>query len=182
MPVESCIGGLGSSKSSWDPKTVDYSPRKRPKMPEIRSFDDASRVVYRGSWNIEILPGPKTVDYSPRKRPVMTEITSLDDPARNVYRGSRSIEILPGPENRGLTIAHENGQKCPKSLVLTMPLESCTGGHGASKSSRDPKTIDYSPRKRPEMPEIMSFDDASRVVYWGSRDIEILPGPNNRGL
>ena len=63
-----------------------------------------------------------------------------------------------------------------------MPLESCTGGHGASKSSRDPKTVDYSPRKRPEMLEITSFDDAARVVYRGSRGIEILPGPENRGL
>ena len=63
-----------------------------------------------------------------------------------------------------------------------MPLESCTEGHGASKSSRDPKTVDYNPRKRPEMREIMSFDDAARVVYPGSWGIEILPGPENRGL
>ena len=33
------------------------------------------------------------------------------------------------------------------------------GGHGASKSSRVLKTVVYSPRKRPEMLEIMSFDD-----------------------
>ena len=46
-------------------------------------------------------------------------------------------------------IAHENGQKCPKSGVLTMPLESSTGVHGASKSSRDPITVYYSTRKRP---------------------------------
>ena len=63
-----------------------------------------------------------------------------------------------------------------------MPVESCTGGHGASKSSRDTKTVDYSPRKRPEMCEITSFDDAARVVYRGSEGIEILPGPKNRGL
>ena len=55
-------------------------------------------------------------------------------------------------------------------------------GHGASKSSRDPKTVDYSPRKRPEMLEITSFDDASRIVYRGSWGIEILSGPENRGL
>ena len=63
-----------------------------------------------------------------------------------------------------------------------MLLESRTGGHGASKSSQDPKTVDYSPQKRSEMPEITSFDDVARVVYWGSRGIEILPGPKNRGL
>ena len=63
-----------------------------------------------------------------------------------------------------------------------MPLQSCTGGHGASKSSLDPKTVDYSPQKRPEMLEIMSFDDAARVMYQKSRGIEILPGPEKRGL
>ena len=45
-----------------------------------------------------------------------------------------------------------------------------------------PKTMDYSPRIRPEMPEITSFYDASRVVYRGSWGIEILPGPKKRGL
>ena len=55
-------------------------------------------------------------------------------------------------------------------------------GHGASKSSRDPKNVDYSPRKWTEMREITSFDDAARVMYRGSRGIEILPGPENRGL
>ena len=55
-------------------------------------------------------------------------------------------------------------------------------GHGASKFSRDQKTMDYSPRKWPEMLEITSFDDAARVMYQGSRGIEILRGPKNRGL
>ena len=63
-----------------------------------------------------------------------------------------------------------------------MLLDSYIGGHGASKSSRDPKTVDYSPRKWPEMLEITSFDDAARVMYQGSRGIEILRGPKNRGL
>ena len=80
------------------------------------------------------------------------------------------------------TIAYENGQKCAKSRVLAMSLESCIVGHRASKSSRDPKNVDYIPRKRPEMLEIMSFDEAIRVVNRGSRGIEILRGPEKRGL
>ena len=60
-----------------------------------------------------------------------------------------------------------------------MPLESCTWGDGASKSYRDLKIVDYSPRKRPEMAEITSSDVAPRVMYRGSRGIEILPGPKN---
>ena len=59
-----------------DPKNVDCSPRKRPEMLEITSFDDAARVVYRGSRGIEILPGPEYVDYSPRKRSEMLKIPS----------------------------------------------------------------------------------------------------------
>ena len=102
MPLESCNGCHGDSKSTRDPKTADYSPRKWPEMHEIMSFDDAAIVVYRRSRGIEILPGPDTVDYSPRKRPEMLKIMSFDDAARVVYRGSRDIEILPGPENRGL--------------------------------------------------------------------------------
>ena len=45
-----------------------------------------------------------------------------------------------------------------------------------------PETVDYSPRKRPEMLEITSFDDAARVVYRGSQGIEIIPGLENHGL
>ena len=102
MLLESCTGGHRASKSSRDPETVDYSPRKRPEMPEITSLDDAARVMYRGSRGIEILPGPKTVDYSPRKRPEIAEIMGFDVAARVMYRESRGIEILPGLKNRGL--------------------------------------------------------------------------------
>ena len=102
MSLQSCTGGHGASKSSRDPKNVDYSPRKRPKMREITSFDDAARVMYRESPGIAIHRDPKTVNYSPRKRLEMREITSFDDAARVVYLGSRGIESLPRQENRGL--------------------------------------------------------------------------------
>ena len=102
MPLESCTGGHGASKSSRDPKTVDYSPRKRPEMPEITRFDDAARFLHRGHRASESSQDAKNVDYSPREWPEMLEITSFDDAARVVYRGSRAIEILAGPENRGL--------------------------------------------------------------------------------
>ena len=71
-------------------------------MPEITSFDDAARVVYRGSRGIAILQGPKTVDYSPRKRPEMPKIMSFDDEARVAYQRSQGFEIHPGPTNLGL--------------------------------------------------------------------------------
>ena len=113
-------------------------------MPESTSFDDAARVVYRGSRGIEILLDPKTVDYSPRKRLEMPESTSFDDVARVLYRGSLGIEILPGPQ-KPWNIAHKNDHKCLKSRVLTMPLESCTGGHGDRNppGTRKPWTIDH---------------------------------------
>ena len=102
MPLEPCTWGHGALKSSRDPKTMDYSPRKRPEMPEIASFFDTTRVVYRGSRGFEIFPGPKNVDYSPRKRPEMPEIAGFYDATRVVYRGSQGFEIFPGPKNRGL--------------------------------------------------------------------------------
>ena len=78
-------------------------------MLEITSFDDAARVVYRGSRGIEILPVPRTVDYSPRKRLEMLEISSFDDAARVVYRGVTGHSHPPGTRKLW-TIAHENGQ------------------------------------------------------------------------
>ena len=99
------------------------------------SFADASRVVYRGSLGIVVLPGPKIVGYNSRKRPEMLEIMSFVDASR---------------------------------------LESCTGGHRASKSSQDPKIVGYNPRKRLELLEITGFDDAARVVCRGSQGIKIL--------
>ena len=150
-------------------------------MPEITSFDDVSRVVYRGSWGVEILLGQKklwTIAHENGQKCLKSRVFTMPLSRVTGVMGRRN----PPRTQEPWTIAHEDGQKCPKSRVLTMPLESCTGGHGASKSYRGPKTMDYSPRKQPESPEITSFDDASRVVYWGSRGIEILPGPNNSGL
>ena len=43
------LWGFGSSMEErlTQQKTVDYSPRKRPEMPEITSFDDAARSEER---------------------------------------------------------------------------------------------------------------------------------------
>ena len=55
-----------------------------------------------------------------------------------------------------------------KNTSFAVLIESCTGGHRASKSSLDWKIMGYNPRKRPEMAENTSFADPSRVVYQGS--------------
>ena len=79
-------------------------------------------------------------------------------------------------------ITHENGLKCSKSRVLPMLLESCTEGQKASKISWDPKLVSYNPRKRPEMAEITSFVDASRVMYQRVIGHRNPPRAENRGL
>ena len=58
-------------------------------------------------------------------------------------------------------IIHKNGQKCSKSRVLSMPLESCTGviGH----------------RNPPGIQKLWVI--TARVVCRGSQGIKILPGP-----
>ena len=88
----------------------------------------------------------------------------------------------PPGTRKSSVITHENGQKWPKSRILPMPLESCTGGHRASKSSRFEKIVGYNPRKQQKMAQITNFADAPIVVYRGSHGIEILSGPENRGL
>ena len=102
MPLESCTGGHKASKSSQDPKIVDYSPRKRPQMPEIMSFDDAAESCTVGHKVSKSSRDPKIVEYSLQKRPEMPENTSFDDAARVGYRGTQGIEILSGPKNHGL--------------------------------------------------------------------------------
>ena len=52
----------------------------------------------------------------------------------------------------------------------------------APKSTRGSKIMSYNPRKRTEIAENTSFADLSRVLYRGSKGIEILPGPENHGL
>ena len=49
----------------------------------------------------------------------------------------------------------------PEIMSFNDALESYIVGHGESKSSRDPKTEDYSLGKRQKMPEITSFDEAA---------------------
>ena len=71
-------------------------------MPEIMSFDDTTRVMYRGVTGHRDPPSTQKPWTSPRKRPEMPEITSFDYAARFMYRGSRGIEILPGAKNRGM--------------------------------------------------------------------------------
>ena len=77
-----------------------------------------------------------------------------------MYRGSRGIEILPGPENRGLT-------KTTRMLEITSFDDAARVVYRGSRGIEilpGPETVDYSPRKWPEMPEITSFDYAARVV------------------
>ena len=100
----------------------------------------------------------------------MAEIRSFADPSRVGYRGSQGIEILPGLKNPRV-ITYENGQKWPITQGLLILIESCTGGHRASKSSWDLKIMGYNPRKRPKMNENTTFADPSRVVYRGSQGI-----------
>ena len=52
-----------------EPKTVFYSPPKRPEMTKETSFHDVPIFMYRGSLAVEIVSGAKTLCYSPRKRP-----------------------------------------------------------------------------------------------------------------
>ena len=55
------------------------------------------------------------------------------------------------PSQKPCAIAHENGQKLQNSRVLSTSKLSCSRGHGPLKSSPEPKTVCYSPQKRPKM-------------------------------
>ena len=55
-------------------------------------------------------------------------------------------------------------------------------GSRAIKSSPEPKTVCYSPRKWPEMTKFTSFVDFQITVYWGSRAVEIIAEPKQRAM
>ena len=79
----------------------------------------------------------------------------------------------PGPKGSLVASLHKNAFR----TKTNQSTDGCvSGGHGASKSSRDPKTVDNSPRQRPEMTEITSFDDAAIVVYRGFTGHRNPPG------
>ena len=78
------LRGPGPFKTNPDPKTMCYSSRKWPEMPEIPSFYDATRVVYRVSRALKSSRDPKTVDYSPLKQPEMLKSRVFYDFAKIV--------------------------------------------------------------------------------------------------
>ena len=105
------------------------------------------KIVLRGPGPFKSTPDPKTVCYSPRERPEMAEITSF----------LRICETCVTRSPKPCAIAHENCEKWPKSRVFYDFVELVLQSPGPFKFSPDPKTVCYTPRKRPEMAEITSF-------------------------
>ena len=137
------------------------------KWPKTRVFPIPLQSCNGGHRASKSSRDSKIMGYIQRKRPEMAENTRFVDPARVVYRGWITGHRNSLGTRKSWVITHENGQKWPKTRVLPVPRESCTGGHRASKSSRDPKIVGYNQRKRPEMADNTSFADLSRVVYRG---------------
>ena len=145
-----------------------YSPQKRPSTAKTPSFDVNPETVYRGLGDPKSSPEPYTVCYSPRKRPENAKTTSFDVALETVYGVTGSENHPWNPKQ--CAISHENGQKTRKrrfsrrpetmnrgsrvpkivseTMIFTSPPKPCTGGHGPRKSSPEPKTVCYRPRKR----------------------------------
>ena len=68
-------------------------------------------------------------------------------------------------------IIHEKCQKWPKSRVFDGFMKVMLRGLEPFKSTQDPKTVCYSPRKRPEMAEIVSFSRFYETRVIGSRTV-----------
>ena len=109
--------GFGPFKSTTDPKTVCYSPRKRLKMLRNHEF-------FMIPW--------KSCDGVPN-------------------------HLNPRQSRKPCAISHENGQKCLISRDFHDFVKIVWRSFGPFKSTSDPKTLCYNPRKRPEMPEIRIF-------------------------
>ena len=101
---EIVYGGSLARKSSPEPKTVCYSPRKRPENAKTTSFDVTPETVNRGS-------PAKTVCYSPRKRPENEKTTTFDVTPETLNRGSLAAKIVPRTEN-SLLLPTKMAKKC----------------------------------------------------------------------
>ena len=132
-------------------------------MPEITNFLRFRETRVTGSGPFKSTPHPKTVCYSPRKRPEMAEIASFLRFIKACYRVPERLN--PPRTAKPCAIAHENGQKWPRSRVYFYNfMKVVLRGPGTFKSTSDPKTVCYSPRKRLEMALITSFYDIMKLM------------------
>ena len=82
-----------------------------------------------------------------------------------MYRGVTNRRNRPGT----LKLSEENDQNMRKRRVLTTCSNRVSGGHKASKSARNPKTVCYSPRERPKYAKTTSFDDTLKSCVGGHK-------------
>ena len=140
------------------------------------SFDDVPIFMYRGSRAIEIASGVKNCVLQPVK---MARNDQIDEFWRRLnFCLSGVTSLWNHPLSKKLCdIAHENGQKWTNRCVLTTSQFSCTRGHEQLKSPPEPKTVCYSPWKRPEMTKLMTSQFS---CTRGSRAFEIVPGAKKK--
>ena len=147
--IKLVLQGPDRSNPPRTPKKCAITHEKGQKWPKSRVLYDFVRIVLQGPGPFKSTPHPKTVCYSPRKRLEMAEIASFLRFIKACYRVPERLN--PPRTAKPCAIAHENGQKWPKSRVFDDFMRVVLRGAGPFKSTPGPKTVCYIPRKRPEM-------------------------------
>ena len=127
MSPESCTGGHSPLKSFLDQKKFAIDHENGQNCPKSRVLTMSPDSCSRAHGPLRSSSDHKTVRYRPQKQPEQHEIMSFDDVASVVCRGHSPLKSFP--DQKKCAIDHENGQKCPKSRVLTMSPESCYRAH-----------------------------------------------------
>ena len=123
------------------------------------SFEDVSVVMYRMREPLKSSPGSKIVRYVLRIWPEVTEMTCFGVFSIGIYRGSRAIEIMEETPELCF-IAHKEGQKCLKPLVLRTSKFNEPEVTGLLNQPGTPKL----PIKLAKMFESTSFGDGQTAV------------------
>ena len=119
-------------------------------MYKTSSYEDVSVIMYRMWWDTKIVTGTQNNALWPTNmaRIYQNEVFSW-------LLNSRVLRISGHwnhRQKRTKTVCHrtQNGQKCLHPQLLTISKLPWTGGDGAFNSTRDPKTVCYSPWKWPK--------------------------------
>ena len=125
-------------KSPPKPKTVCYSPQKRPSTAKTTSFDVNPETVYRGLGDPKSSPEHKNVCYTRRKWSENAKMMNLDVGPKTGNRGSRATKIVLGTRNSVLEPT-KTARKRENYEFSRRPSNRLPGVTGHENRLRNPK-------------------------------------------
>ena len=164
--------GSGPLNPRRIPKPCAIAHEKRPEMPEITIFYDFVKSVWLVPNSLNPRRTPKLCGIAHENDKKCQKSRGFNDFVKIVWRGPEQFKSTSDPKtvcysswktasnarnHEFSIISWKSSDGVPKSRVFHNFVKIEWRGSGPLKSTSDPKTVWYNPRKRPEMPEITSF-------------------------